>query len=86
MAWTQGVLVFDNITLKQATRVLERKFNVTISFNGSTMSNCLIKGRFEERSLHSILKIICSSLSAEYKVGSGRKIFITGPGCKLINE
>ncbi|MEJ7558624.1 MAG: FecR domain-containing protein [Pedobacter sp.] len=81
VAW-QDDLHFNNITFGEAATILQRRFNVKISFTNEMVSGCRFSGTaLEGNELDQILKVICAFNQATYKYDSDGSITINGAGC-----
>ncbi len=80
LAWREGRLVFDGAKLSQVARMLERYYNVTISFENEGPQACLITATFEQETLFHVLKLISYINDLEYTFNQGT-VTIIGTGC-----
>lgn len=80
LAWREGRLVFEGAKLSQVARVLERYYNVTISFENEDPQSCLITATFKQETLFHVLKSISYINDLNYTFNQG-VVTITGRGC-----
>ncbi|MBC8109652.1 MAG: FecR domain-containing protein [Verrucomicrobia bacterium] len=80
-AWTSGKLVFDSKNMAEISAVLERHYDVEISFRNEKIKHCRISSRFENEPIEKVLNLLCSYIGATYKK-EGKKITIRGEGCR----
>lgn len=83
LAWKDGILIFEEMKLHEATKILERWYGVTITFDNDTVRNCrIVRGTYEDENLFYVLKSFQYFLGFEYKVVDGNYITIFGDGCQ----
>lgn len=56
IAWIEGVLLFENATFESITHKLERKYDVTIQNNFTSLKNIEFSGRFDSETIDQVLK------------------------------
>ena len=81
-AWKDGIIRFDDIPLKQAAQILERWFNVTITFENEAIGNCFMKGKYINENLVNILESIKYVKKIEYSFQNKNQILISGGSCE----
>jgi len=80
--WYNKDLFFDDVTMLNAAALLEKQFDVKISFNNEKIKNCRFTGTFlYGEKLEQVLKVICSFNNAVYEIKPGGEIVLSGPGC-----
>lgn len=72
--------VFDNTPVARVFRELDDVYGVTISFDGSLLTNCTLTANLANQSLPDQLSMICLSIGATYQT-NGTRIQISGRGC-----
>lgn len=80
MAWTEGTLVLNNKTFEEVAHILERWYNVKITFTNDTLRNCKLMGEYTHQSLPAVLHALQFILGFEYEEHNGT-IVIRGDGC-----
>ncbi|MFP4289071.1 MAG: FecR family protein [Bacteroidales bacterium] len=80
LAWKDNVLVFDDQTLEEISRVLERWFDVDITFDNEKLKNCTFRGRSEDPKLYNILEAISYANDITYEKEE-KNIVFRGSGC-----
>lgn len=80
LAWNQNTILFENDSLQDAVRVLERWYGVTITFENKKLSTCLISGRFNDEPLSRVLEAIEYSLGVTCVI-KDKQVIIKGTGC-----
>ena len=83
IAWKKGVIRFDDISLRDAIKILERWFNVTIELEKPHLGNCYINSTYREENLVNILNSMKFINGIEYEFIGKDKIMISGDSCKL---
>lgn len=67
MAWKNGELLMDNLTIEEVGEVLERWYNVKIKINRPELSRERYTGSFKNASLHKVLKSMSFAVKFSYK-------------------
>ncbi len=68
LAWKEQDLFFDDVTVAEATNLLEDRFNVRIYFNDESISSKRFTTTFmKDESLEQVLNSICEFNNASYK-------------------
>jgi ferric-dicitrate binding protein FerR (iron transport regulator) len=67
MLWLNGGLYFNKTPFSEATRQIERQFDVQISFENAALANVPFTGTFKNAELEEVLKIISASMGIEYR-------------------
>jgi len=82
LAWQKSVIVLDDIDLKEAAAILERKYNIRITFANERIKNCHIKvSFFEGEDLEQVLHIISGVLNLTWEITDNHTILLEGSGC-----
>ena len=82
LAWKDDLIIFDDISLHEATRVLERWFDVEIQLQRPELGECYINGSYQSEQLVNILESMKFVNGITYEFQSDRKIVIAGTECK----
>ncbi len=81
IAWKNAYLVFDNIDLKEAARLIRSHYGVELHFTDTSLMQCHITASFlNEEALDTVLKVITAMNGASYKV-EGDSVWIEGGSC-----
>lgn len=79
LEWKDGIIRFENTSLKEAVEKLERWFNVKITFENEDASKCRFTGKFNKESLEVILKSLSKiHKGLNYEFTSDNEILIKG--------
>lgn len=79
LEWKDGVLRFENSTLKDAVEKLEKWYNVTIDFENKNLAKCTFTGIFKNERLQTILEhLTYVKENVKYEFVSERKIILKG--------
>jgi len=83
ISWQQdSEMHFEEMSFEAAAKLLEQRFNVTISFANEKLRGCRFSGTIGKgKSLDEILKIICAFNNASFHHNKDCKIIIEGQGC-----
>jgi ferric-dicitrate binding protein FerR (iron transport regulator) len=80
-AWRTGRLVFENQSLRDIKGMLERWYDVTITFKDETSLGCHFSGQFDNKTLEEVLAILKTSEAVSFAV-KGRDVTISGQLCE----
>ncbi|HOX83906.1 MAG TPA: FecR family protein [Chryseolinea sp.] len=80
LAWISNTLIFEDMQLGEAAKMLEQNFKVKIIFENSVLKNCLITGKYKNTSLNKILDAISFSTGIQFKI-IGKQVTLYGKGC-----
>jgi transmembrane sensor len=82
LTWRHNFLIFDNLTLGQAARILSEKYQVTIAFENTALETCRINAKFfNDEKLEEILSIMGLVLQFKPDYADPAHIIIRGKGC-----
>lgn len=80
--WKNGVLQFNDISMVEAIKKMERWYGVEFEYDNSKMlNNCFISSTYTEESLEHVLQSMKFITGLSYKFLSKEKIKITGTQC-----
>jgi transmembrane sensor len=77
---TQSDFNFDNATIKEVFRVLQKAYGIEIIFDEEVMNNCFITAPLASEPLFEKLKIICRTIGARFETIDA-KVVVTSTGC-----
>ncbi len=81
VTWKNAYLVFDNIDLEEAGKLIADHYGVELSFTHAEATKCRITASFlNEEDLGTVLKVISAMIGASYTI-EGSKALITGGSC-----
>ncbi|MGC4037058.1 MAG: FecR domain-containing protein [Chitinophagaceae bacterium] len=81
IAWKPAEIYFNDISMEDVARQMEKRFNIKIDFANKTIKNCRVTATFTEDDLpDEILSVICAVSRSDYKVVNDVFI-IDGKGC-----
>ncbi len=75
ISWKDGFLVFNNATMKEVAKSLERKYDVRITFDSNQIKDLRLTAEFKTKAMDYVLKTISASLDLDYKINEKRIIF-----------
>lgn len=75
MAWKNGELLMDNLTIEEVAEMLERWYNVKIKINRPELSRERYTGSFKNASLQKVLKSMSFAVKFSYKQNGQTFIF-----------
>lgn len=81
MSYATKTFSFNDLSLVDACRYLEKTFNVIINIDAQKFAECRLTANFNNKPLDYILDIISATLNSSYKK-QGNTIYIIGEGCK----
>ena len=77
LAWKNGVLKFEALTLGQVCVQLNRLYSVECAFKNESIKNLHLTANFSDESLEKTLSVIALSLDLEYVREDGQVIWVT---------
>lgn len=81
-AWTNGELIFNDVTLTQAAAILERWFGVDVELENPALANCRFTVSFlKGESVEQVMRVITKYNGLGYRT-EGRRIVISGSQCR----
>ncbi|ODS81001.1 MAG: hypothetical protein ABS46_12695 [Cytophagaceae bacterium SCN 52-12] len=82
IAWKKTCLIFDNIDLEEAGRLVGEHYGVALAFEHAETVKCRITASFlNEEDLGTVLRVISEMIGASYTI-EGNKARITGGSCE----
>lgn len=81
VAWKPEEIAFNDISMLDAAKKIEERFNVQIEFANPLIKDCRITATFsEDDMLDEMLTVICGVTKCQYTI-QNNKIMIDGKGC-----
>jgi ferric-dicitrate binding protein FerR (iron transport regulator) len=81
VAWKPEEIAFNDISMLDAAKKIEERFNVQVEFANPLIKNCRVTATFsEDDMLDEMLTVICGVTKSEYTIQKN-KIIINGKGC-----
>ncbi|WP_143305892.1 FecR domain-containing protein [Chitinophaga vietnamensis] len=74
------VFNFENATLGDIARQLEKAYGVTVVLENKELANCTMSSSFENKDLHYIFQVIAVTLNVQYRIEKDH-IYVNGKGC-----
>lgn len=81
-AWRSGILYFDNESIPDIIKRLERKFNVTINTTGEVRPDCRYTLRINDDTLEQTLRLLTKVAGISYQTNQQDQITINTYICK----
>lgn len=81
LAWKDNTLFFENASIGEVAKTLERWYNATITFDNDRIKNCRISGKYKDQSLESVLKSIQYMYHVDFKFSFPNKVSLNGKDC-----
>jgi transmembrane sensor len=83
IAWKDDVILFDEISFGEAALVLEKWYNVKISFDQPSLINCsLLRSSYKNESLENVLKSLKFIQGIDFRFINDHEVVILGDICK----
>ncbi|WP_153798992.1 FecR family protein [Foetidibacter luteolus] len=80
--WVRQDMNFDGASLASVVQVLNKRYNVNISFKNHALENCKVKVSFNgTEPLVKVLDLLCTISNASYTKPDDANIVIDGEGC-----
>lgn len=80
LAWKTKKLVFEDISLQDIVRTLNKTYNANIVIKSSSIKKCKLSNNFDNQSLESVLNVLKATLDLKIKK-QGTAFLIYGEGC-----
>ncbi|MEM6813806.1 MAG: FecR domain-containing protein [Bacteroidota bacterium] len=80
-AWKEGIIYFDNISLREASKILSRWYDVNFEFETERIQNCRVEGKFRSDHIHNVLQNIQFIIDFEFQFTDDNTVLINGEGC-----
>lgn len=78
LAWKEGVIVLDKVSVSEAARILERWYDVKFKFENETIRQCIISGEFRNDKIVNILENIKFLTGIDYRMEPDNQILLEG--------
>jgi len=79
-AWKDGVLVLRGHAFADVASMLERWYDVQVSFNRMAMQHCRFTGEFRNLPVNKVLDLLALSSGFTYRI-AGKTVYIDGKAC-----
>ncbi len=76
VSWQTRDLIFRDKKLDDVIRVINKTYNVDISYETSDIKNLRITSTFSNQPIDTVLEVICSTFNLNYKIKDTRKIVL----------
>jgi transmembrane sensor len=81
IAWKNGELILNNISMQEAAIIIGRWFNVDITFKNQQVKKCKISVSFlRGENIQEVMEVICRLNDLNYRI-TGKQIVVGGKGC-----
>ena len=80
VSWKTRNLYFENTTLEEVARVLQKVYDLEMEFLNPDLASCPITVTFVDQSLESVLNVLVLTLDLEVS-RTGNRITVDGQGC-----
>lgn len=82
VSWQKNFLIMEDLTLEEASRIIEKRFDVQIRFENEMLKKCVFSGTFlNDESLDQVLSIMTKVIGGvDYHV-KGSEVTFSGKGC-----
>lgn len=75
LSWREGYLTFQNTSMKEVKKQLERKYDIEVSFTSESINQLQLTAELKSRSLTYVLETISMSLGLKYKFDQDKVSF-----------
>lgn len=83
ISWKDDIILFDHISFEEAAGILERWYNVTISFDKPDIKKCtILRSSYKNESLENVLKSLKFIQGIDYRFVNSKEVVISGNICK----
>jgi transmembrane sensor len=80
LAWKDNILIFSDITLQEASLMLENWYGVYIIFENEEIKKCTLSGKFKNQPLTTVLQAIAAITDIEFEIAN-KQVKLKGRGC-----
>lgn len=82
VSWQKNFLIMEDLSLEEASRIIEKRFNVQVRFENEMLKKCVFSGTFlNDESLDQVLSIMTKVIGGiDYHV-KGSEVTFSGKGC-----
>jgi len=82
ITWKENDVVFDNVTFEEAAFVIEKRYNVQITFENPNLKKCRFHASFlNENDVNQVLTVLCDLNKATFRINNSQ-VVISGEGCE----
>src|ERR1035437_1495473 len=81
-SWKDSRWIFKSEKLVKLAPILERRYDITITFRDSVLSSYKFTGILKEESLEQVLKVICLAAPIRYEIKHNQVLFFEDSGKK----
>jgi ferric-dicitrate binding protein FerR (iron transport regulator) len=81
-SWKDSRWIFKSEKLVKLAPILERRYDITITFRDSVLSSYKFTGILKEESLEQVLKVICLAAPIRYEIKHNQVLFFEDSGQK----
>ncbi|MCH7400845.1 FecR family protein [Belliella kenyensis] len=82
IAWINGEVYMNDMSIGELTEVLARMHGVVFTFETPTLRDCHISGKLGKMSIRQAMEVISSTMSLEYTIHK-RRIHFSGKPCLI---
>jgi transmembrane sensor len=81
LAWTDEILILDDLDMEKAAEIIGQRYGVTIVFASAAVKNCGVSAKFlHDEKITDVLDMISAAVNMTYTV-DGDQVTIDGKGC-----
>lgn len=80
VAWKDGILIFNDKTIMETAKILEKWYDVKVIVENREIGGCLFRGKFKDPSLTKVLESLKFMYDIEYEF-SGELVVLNGKNC-----
>lgn len=83
ISWKDDIILFDHISFEEAAGILERWYNVTITFDKPDLKKCtILRSSYKNETLENVLKSLKFIQGIDYRFVNSKEVVISGNICK----
>jgi transmembrane sensor len=81
--WTKQDMIFEEVSFEEITKIVSKRYGVTIEFKNPALKPCRIKASFGgTENLEKVLEVLTTTRGATYMRNSDNIYIIDGAGCE----
>jgi len=83
VAWKDNTILFDHVSMMEAASILEKWYDVKITFDKKSLKECLIlRSSYKNESLENVLKSLKFIQGIDFQFKNRKEVVISGGICK----
>ena len=81
MAWSSGILSFDQEQLSDVSAVLKEVYGLDVTFGNKDIAGCQLTAKYKRKSGEEVVRLIADTFDMKYRI-TGQTVEFSGRGCR----